>query len=137
MESKFANDERVAFSDRLRSSLVASHVPTKITEFTRAFNLHANGASITPHAARKWLHGEAIPTQERISVLAGWLGVHPAWLRFGQEIDPEIHNSAIPESQLATQHLALIHNFISLPAPAQKAILEIVELLVRANGKLK
>jgi hypothetical protein len=27
--------------------------------------------------------GEAIPTQERIKVLAAWLHVSPAWLRFG------------------------------------------------------
>ncbi|MEJ7806420.1 MAG: hypothetical protein WKG03_10935 [Telluria sp.] len=137
MESTFARDERVKFSERLRATLIASQVPTKLSEFTHAFNLHANGAAITRHAARKWLLGEAIPTQERISVLASWLGVHPAWLRFGQAIDPEIHSNAIPESQLATQHLALIRDLVSLPEPTQKAILGIVELFIRASCKPK
>jgi len=38
---------------------------------------------VTVHAARKWLLGEAIPTQARLQVLANWLGLSAAWLRFG------------------------------------------------------
>ena len=35
------------------------------------------------HAARKWLVGEAIPTQEKLRMIAQWLGVPADWLRFG------------------------------------------------------
>ena len=35
------------------------------------------------HAARKWLQGESIPTQEKLRALAGWLDVPADWLRFG------------------------------------------------------
>lgn len=39
-------------------------------------------------AARKWLKGEAIPTQDKIHILARWIGVSPQWLRFGEAGDP-------------------------------------------------
>jgi transcriptional regulator with XRE-family HTH domain len=38
---------------------------------------------VTVHAARKWLQGESIPTQEKLRALAGWLDVPADWLRFG------------------------------------------------------
>jgi transcriptional regulator with XRE-family HTH domain len=41
------------------------------------------GVQVTVHAARKWLLGEAIPTQDKLQALAAWLGVEPNWLRFG------------------------------------------------------
>jgi transcriptional regulator with XRE-family HTH domain len=135
MESRIANNERLDFSARLKTSMLAAGVPLKTSQFTHAFNVHANGAYITPYAARKWLCGEAIPTQERIVILANWLGVHAAWLRFGGVGESEIHDAAIPESLLATEHLALIRDVIALPRPTQQIIREIVDAFVRANGK--
>jgi len=35
------------------------------------------------HAARKWLQGESIPTQEKLRALPTWLDVPADWLRFG------------------------------------------------------
>jgi hypothetical protein len=135
MESKVANDERVNFSVRLKSSLVTAGVPIKTSKFTHAFNLHANGAFVTPYATRKWLCGEAIPTQERIVILANWLGVNTGWLRFGELDNREVHDVVIPESLLATEHLSLIHDVISLPEPTQQIIREIIDTFVRANQK--
>ena len=42
-----------------------------------------NGHPVTVHAARKWLQGESIPTQEKLRALAAWLDVPADWLRFG------------------------------------------------------
>jgi hypothetical protein len=135
MESRVANDERVNFSRRLKASLVAVGVPIKTSHFTHAFNVHANGASITPYAARKWLYGESIPTQERVVILANWLGVNAAWLRFGEADYFEVHDATIPESLFATEHLSLIRDVISLPEPTQQIIREIVDAFVRANQR--
>ncbi|THF65389.1 hypothetical protein E6O51_00485 [Pseudothauera rhizosphaerae] len=50
----------------------------------REFNRRYPGAPVTLHATRKWLEGEAIPAQDKLRVLADWLGVTAEWLRFGQ-----------------------------------------------------
>jgi transcriptional regulator with XRE-family HTH domain len=133
MKSREASEERVDSSERLKSSLVAASVPIKTSEFTRAFNVRANGAIITPHAARKWLCGEAIPTQEKLVILANWLGVHAGWLRFGEPENCKVYDAAIPEAVLATRHLSLILDVISLPESTQKIVREIVDTFLRAN----
>jgi hypothetical protein len=79
--------ERNEFSARLISSVRrVGCLPTPAL-CAREFNLRAADAGISTHAMRKWLCAEAIPTQERIKVLARWLGVSAQWLRFGEGDD--------------------------------------------------
>lgn len=54
------------------------------TRLAREFNRRYPGAPVTLHATRKWLNGEALPSQDKLCVLAGWLGMEPGWLRFGE-----------------------------------------------------
>lgn len=75
--------DRKAFSDRLIAALEAARIPTGPTSVARHFNLITQGKLITVHAARKWLVGEAIPTQGKLVELAGMLGADVQWLRFG------------------------------------------------------
>lgn len=77
--------ERDAFSARLREAL-ARAAPNAIrpAALAREFNRRYAGAPVTLHATRKWLGGEAVPAQDKLRVLAGWLGVSAEWLRFGE-----------------------------------------------------
>ncbi len=61
-------------------------MPDSATVVQREYNSRSNQPPISSHAVRKWLMGEAIPTQDRIQVLANWLNVSPSWLRFGEEL---------------------------------------------------
>jgi len=38
---------------------------------------------VSVQAVRRWLEGTAIPSQDKLVVLAAWLKVSPEWLRFG------------------------------------------------------
>src|SRR3954451_3992025 len=79
-----ASIEREDFSARLQQALRnANYSPDSPTELARDFNIRFSGRPITVHAARKWLVGEAIPTQDKMRTLAQWLGVPVEWLRFG------------------------------------------------------
>ena len=79
-----ASLEREDFSERLQQALRdADYSPDSPTQLAREFNVRFPGRPITVHAARKWLVGEAIPTQEKLRTLAQWLGVPAEWLRFG------------------------------------------------------
>ena len=84
-EAQFLRDE---FSQRLTSALKNAHVQVRPALLAREFNLRVQDGSggVTSHAARKWLVGEAIPTQAKINVLAKWLCVSPSWLRFGGDV---------------------------------------------------
>lgn len=76
--------ERDAFSTRLREALLrAAPDSARPSPLAREFNRRYAGAPVTLHATRKWLGGDAIPAQDKLRVLADWLGVSAEWLRFG------------------------------------------------------
>lgn len=76
--------ETEAFAKRLRDALEGNGVRASPTVVSNEFNLRHWGRSITPHTARNWLLGKAIPTQDKLRVLADWLLVSPDELRFGR-----------------------------------------------------
>ncbi len=79
--------ERDAFSSRLREALLRQAPDaTRAAALAREFNRRYAGAPVTLHATRKWLGGESIPGQDKLRVLADWLGVTAEWLRFGQGV---------------------------------------------------
>ena len=78
-------DENIAFTQRLLLALHSiGYEVTNISGITREINKLFGEKSITSHAVRKWLSGQAIPIHSRLIRLADWLGVSPAWLRFGE-----------------------------------------------------
>ena len=79
-----STNERESFSERLQQALKNAHYsPDSPTRLAREVTIRFEGRPITVHAARKWLVGEAIPTQEKLRMIAQWLGVPADWLRFG------------------------------------------------------
>lgn len=97
-----ASTERLAFSKRLQEALKGADYPNDSpTQLAREFNVRSGGSPITVHAARKWLVGEAIPTQEKLRALAQWLGVTAEWLRFGGEHGEQPSGGAGPHFESA------------------------------------
>jgi hypothetical protein len=70
----------------------------------RHFNEIYPGRPITVHAARKWLVAQAIPTQDKLRVLASWLDVPADWLRFGTVAEA----SQVSTSDQSTEVTALL-----------------------------
>ncbi len=137
MDTKSAHEERISFSWRLKSALSDAGLSEKIGDFTRAFNARADGSAVSIHATRKWLCGEAIPTHERILILAVWLGVNAACLQFGEADDTVVAGGIVPEAILSTPEFGLMTDVRSLPKPAQQAIREIVDSFLRLYGQDK
>ena len=122
-------EERANFSERLRSAAGAAHVPLGPTDFARAFNVRAGEDSVTSHAVRKWMVGESIPTQGKIVILAAWLGVSSAWLRFGEGEAQSASAVVMSESAISTADLAMLRAIASLPEPARRSIRDIVTVM--------
>ncbi|HEX8885213.1 MAG TPA: hypothetical protein VF797_12050 [Noviherbaspirillum sp.] len=99
-------EEREAFSGRLKSALRrARYAPDSPTVLARHFNEIYPGRPITVHAARKWLVAQAIPTQDKLRVLASWLDVPADWLRFGTVAEAS-HGSTSDQDTEVTALLA-------------------------------
>jgi hypothetical protein len=131
MDNKLASDERTHFSERLRQALSGVGLGDSPGEFTRAYNARADGAAVSIHAARKWLGGEAIPTHEKIVILATWLGVSASWLRFGDDnMELSVHD-VIPEAEISTPALSLTNDILSLPMREQRMVRQIVDAFLK------
>jgi transcriptional regulator with XRE-family HTH domain len=127
-----ASIEREDFSSRLQTALRnADYSPDSPTQLAREFNIRFTGRPITVHAARKWLVGEAIPTQEKLRTLAQWLGVPAEWLRFGG--DESQGASGDPASRFDSADVKLIADLQRLDEHYQVIAREIIRMLVRIN----
>jgi transcriptional regulator with XRE-family HTH domain len=137
-----ASTEREDFSARLQQALRdADYSPESPTQLAREFNIRFPGRPITVHAARKWLMGEAIPTQEKLRTLAQWLGVPSEWLRFGGARDESASydnhngngNAITLHSRFESDDVKLIADLQRLDEHDREIAREVIRLLVRLS----
>jgi transcriptional regulator with XRE-family HTH domain len=127
-------NERERFSLRLQQTLRnAHHSPDSPTELARDFNIRFAGRPITVHAARKWLVGEAIPTQDKMRTLAEWLHVPIDWLRFGGDESGSVPSATDPVFKSA--ELKMISDLQLLDEHHQMMVREFIRILLHANGR--
>lgn len=121
--------ERKAFGTRLKLALADAGLPDcGAALLAREFNRHSPQNVITLHAARKWLLGETLPTQDNLRVLSTWLSVSPAWLRFGEA---EISTRLAVESPSEILDYQLARDIARLPISQQVVVRELVRTLLR------
>lgn len=128
--------EREGFSERLQQALRnADYSPDSPTQLAREFNIRFDGRPITVHAARKWLVGEAIPTQEKLRTLAQWLAVPAEWLRFGGSEMTSAADATGSSSRFESADVKLLADLQRLDEHHQMIAREILRMLVRMNRK--
>lgn len=129
-----ASIEREDFSERLQHALRnADYSPDSPTQLAREFNIRFAGRPITVHAARKWLVGEAIPTQEKLRTLAQWLGVQAEWLRFGSGQQEQRMGGGDATERFDSADVKLIADLQRLDEHHRTIAREFIRLLVRMN----
>jgi hypothetical protein len=121
---------KAAFAKRLQNSLKESGRTVSPTDLSAEFNARFDGPNVHIHSCRKWLLGDAIPTQEKLVVLAKMLGVTPDWLRFG---DPAKAVAAPlgAATALNRKELALLADYQRLPARDQTILQNFVGVLLK------
>ena len=134
MNSPLEDEEREHFSDRLKQAILAAGYNISPTKFAAEFNLRADGVAVTVHGARKWLTGEAIPTQARITVMADWLGVSPAWLRFGEAGNSGVHTSEETGFKLRSDELLFVHDMRLLSGANKLLMRGFLDVMLRAES---
>jgi transcriptional regulator with XRE-family HTH domain len=128
--------ERELFSQRLRKILErAQYAPDSPTQLAREFNVRYDGKPVTVHAARKWLMGEAIPTQDKVRALSRWLGVTAEWLRFGGPENKAFdQNGGGQDGRIQPKFLTLIEDLERLDERHQKIVFSLVRQLVHIGA---
>ena len=130
--------ETQAFSERLRRALDAAGVRPSPTVVANEFNLRYWGRSITPHTARNWLLGQALPTQDKLVVLAEWLQVSPDELRFGKAASGlRLSDADAQFEQLDMADREMVNRYLGLPTAERKTVREVVAALAVAAGQKK
>jgi hypothetical protein len=118
------------FSERLKSAMVSAGYLPRPAVLEREFNLRWHGKPMTLHGVRRWLLGETIPGQDKILVLAEWLGISPQLLRYGAEVEQRIEDRQTQlEQALRSQERDVIAAYLNLPQIQRKAIREIIMAL--------
>jgi transcriptional regulator with XRE-family HTH domain len=121
--------EQERFSDRLNEALAAANYrPAGASLIAREFNLRFPDMAVTVHAVRKWIKGEAIPTQDKLVALAQWLGVKADWLRYDGEVSPADPGS----QQFSGEELRLLRDFQRLGRERKRIVDEIIQVLLRS-----
>lgn len=87
MQKKAPDNQAQSFALRLREALERRGKRASATALEREFNLRYRGSPVSMHATRKWLQGHAVPTQDKLEVLAAWLDVPAEWLRWGAPVE--------------------------------------------------
>jgi transcriptional regulator with XRE-family HTH domain len=128
-----STNERESFSERLQQALKNAHYsPDSPTRLAREFNIRFEGRPITVHAARKWLVGEAIPTQEKLRMIAQWLGVPADWLRFGGA-EQAAGEAGAASARFESADVKLIADLQRLDEHHRQLAREFIRMLVRVN----
>jgi transcriptional regulator with XRE-family HTH domain len=129
-----SSTEPIAFSRRLRSALDAIGVRQSPTVVANEFNLRYWGRSITPHTARNWLLGKAIPTQDKLRTLADWLQVSPDELRFGQGGKTTfLQEASTSYADLDMADREMLNKYLSLSRIDRKVIRDVVQAFSAAG----
>ena len=126
-------NEKLAFSQRLKQTL-SNYDWAKIrpTWLAREFNLRYSGKSISVQTANNWLLGTAIPSQDKLQLLAAWLNVSSQWLRFG-DITQEIVNPENIHSNIQLAQVDLPEKFAQLSPRQKQIVYDLISALLDTN----
>lgn len=129
-------NEKAEFGQRLRDAMTSAGYPLRPVVLEREFNTRYWGQSVTLQAVRRWLRGEAIPSQDKLKVLADWLKIEPEVLRFGEGVRQSVqeHRQRWDEG-VGYLERETFDAFLQLPAPQRKIIREVILTFAQVHNK--
>ena len=126
-------DEKTEFAKRLQAAMVAAGYEPRPAVLEKNFNSRYWGRSVTFQAVSRWLRGGAIPSQEKLQVLADWLKVEPHVLRYGEQAIKSIRAKQKRwDEGIGYQEREIFEAFLALPTPQRKIVREVIQTFARA-----
>ena len=127
-------DEKARFAQRLTEAMELAGYPAKGAVLEREFNQRYWGKPISLQAVCRWLRGEAIPSQDKLNVLAEWLQVEPQALRFGDESIQKVRTAkSSVDAAVSYAEREVFEAFLKLPADKRKIVREVILAFAKAQ----
>lgn len=127
--------EKEEFAERLRQAMAAAGYEVRPAILEKQFNSRYWGRSVTFQAVSRWLRGEAIPSQDKLQVLADWLGLEPHVLRFGTRVTHKVRDERKRwDEGIGYLEREVFDAFLGLPVSQRKALREVILGLARAQA---
>ena len=126
--------EKAEFGARLCAAMQAQGVPLRPSVLEREFNRRYWGRAVTLQAARRWMRGEAIPSQDKLQVLAEWLRIEPQVLRFGEDAIRTVREAQQRWESLSYTERATLDAFLRLPIEQRRVVQKVIEAFCVAYG---
>jgi hypothetical protein len=124
-----ATQEKAAFSERLKSAIRNFDEDLlSPTSLAREFNRRSKSSTVQVTGAHKWLTGESIPQQQKLVVLANWLGVPVQWLRFGA-----VSDQLAPSDKEQKRFKKMLANFTLLSERDKALVEKLMDEMLRRN----
>lgn len=124
---------RQKFAERLQDALKQAGYADKPAVLEREFNLRYWGKPVTLHGVRRWLKGEALPTEDKLQVLAKWLRIDPRTLRFGEEVPSQIKRQQALYDAVPHQEREAIETFLELSPARRQLIRDVIMTFAQAE----
>lgn len=129
-------NDKAAFAERLAASMRRAGLEPRASVLEKEFNTRYWGRAVTYQAVARWLKGEAIPSQEKLEVLAELLAIEPQVLRFGEGVVRRVRErQQMWMDGIAPAERDLIEAFMKLPAARRKILREVILAFVAAEAR--
>lgn len=129
-------DQKAEFGERLCAAMLRAGYAVRPIVLEHEFNSRYWGRSVTLQAVRRWLRGEAIPSQDKLQVLAEWLKVEPQLLRFGEKTVHSVQAAKKRwEENIGYQEREVFEAFLGLPSPQRKVLREVILAFAKAYAE--
>ena len=129
-------NEKTEFSKRLSDAMTQAGYALRPVVLEREFNTRYWGRSVTLQAVRRWLRGEAIPSQEKLQVLAEWLKVEPQIRRFGEAVRDSVRlQKKRWDEGVGYVERETFDTFLKLPAIQRKLARDVIMNLAKVPAE--
>lgn len=124
--------DKLLFAERLKAAMLSAGYQTRPVVLEREFNTRYWGRSVTVQAVRRWLQGEAIPSQDKVQVLAEWLKMAPHALRFGEEPIRRLQMQQRRwDEAIGYAEREVFEAYLELTIPQRKVVRDVIFALVQ------
>ena len=130
--------EKALFAERLGLAINNKGIKQSPTVLCNLFNGSWSGRSITPHTARNWILGVAMPQQDKLVCLAKLLDTSPGQLRYGRASEKTmVLSDGNLESEISNTDQEFFVRYLKLDEARKRLARDVVMEFSKSNSTSK
>jgi len=130
--------EKALFAERLGLAIKNKGIKPSPTVLCNLFNGSWSGRSITPHTARNWILGVAMPQQDKLVCLAKLLDTSPGQLRYGRSSEKTmVLSNGNLESEISNTDQEFFVRYLKLDEARKRLARDVVMEFSKSNSTSK